>query len=118
MILAKLSPCLRWCLVMASCISLIACTNLTPIELGQASEQLTVGNKVAVMTLSGKKLTFMLGSIGAQGISGEGHSLAYGDIETLHRVNIDGTRTTLLIVGIIAVVAAAGGGGGGGGGGY
>jgi|GEM_PF-6740004 len=104
MILANLRPNLRCWLVIVGCISLIACTSLSPIELGRASEQLNVGDKVEIVTKKGEKSSFTVDHISAEGISGQGYSLAYTDIKTLHKVNFNDTRTGLLTFGIIGIL--------------
>jgi hypothetical protein len=111
----------------ASCLALLACTTLQPLESDPAALQqmLHPGDKVEITTAEGQSLHFKLASVDAAGLHGDGHDVPYADIRSVDREETAGGRTALLVLGVLAVGAAAaasggghGGGGMGGGGGY
>ena len=66
-------------------------------------------------------MKFKIDSVDATGLQGGGQHVAYNDIQSISRKEIDTKRTVLVVLGVVAagaLAAAAGGGGGGGGSGY
>jgi hypothetical protein len=103
----------------ASCLALLACTTLRPLESDPVALQQTLhpGDKVEITTAQGQSLHFKLTGVDARGLHGDGHDVAYADLRSVDREEMAGGRTALLVLGVIAVGAAAAAGGGGHGGG-
>jgi len=96
-----------------------ACMVLAPLgsDPAQWQAQLKPGDTVQVTLRDGSQKEFKLGAIESDALSGSGQRFAFADISQLARKQMDGTRTTLLVVGLVAAAAAASSGGGGGSGG-
>lgn len=103
--------------------SMVGCTTVQPLTASQSSLSSTLkrGDSVEVTTSSGKQLRFKVDSVDADGVHGGGQTVAYNDIQSVDRKEVDTKRTLWVVLGVVAVgavAAAAGGGGGGGGNGY
>ena len=109
---------------LAACaiLSMVGCTTVQPLTVSQSSLSSTLkpGDQVEVTTSSGKQLKFKVDSVDASGLRGGGQTVAYNDIQSIDRKEIDSKRTLWVVLGVVAAgaVAAAAGGGGGGGSGY
>lgn len=103
-------------------VSMAGCTTIQPLtaEPSHLSSTLKRGDQVEIMTSSGKQLKFKVDSVDANGLQGGGQTVAYNDIQSIDRKQVDKTRTLWVVLGVVAAgaVAAAAGGGGGGGNGY
>jgi hypothetical protein len=101
-------------------LSMVGCTTIQPLTPSHLSSTLKRGDQVEIMTSSGKQLKFKVDSVDANGLQGGGQTVAYNDIQSINRKEVDTSRTLWVVLGVVAVgaVAAAGGGGGGGGNGY
>ena len=104
-------------------LSMAGCTTVQPLTASQSSLSSTLqrGDSVEVTTSSGKQLKFKVDSVDATGVHGGGQTVAYNDIQSINRKEVDTKRTMWVVLGVVAagaVAAAAGGGGGGGGNGY
>ena len=109
----------------AACVvlSMVGCTTIQPLTVNpsQLSSTLKRGDKVEVVTSGGQQLSFKIDTVDATGLQGGGQRVAYNDIQSISRKEIDAKRTTLVVLGVVAagaLAAAAGGGGGSGGNGY
>lgn len=98
-------------------LSMVACTSMVPLgnNSSQWASQLKAGDTVQVTRQDGSQAELKLTAIDADALIADGQRIAFGDIRQLARKQVDGTRTTLLVVGLIVAAAAASGGGGGGG---
>jgi len=104
-------------------LSMVGCTTIQPLTVSPSglSSTLKRGDQVEVTTSSGKQLKFKVDSVDANGVQGGGQTVAYNDIQSINRKEVDTTRTMWVVLGVVAagaIAAAAGGGGGGGGNGY
>jgi len=104
-------------------LSMVGCTTIQPLTASPSSLSSTLkrGDQVEVTTASGKQLKFKVDSVDANGVQGGGQTVAYNDIQSINRREVDTKRTMWVVLGVVAagaVAAAAGGGGGGGGNGY
>jgi len=111
--------------LVAVCIvlSMVGCTTIQPLTVDPShlSSTLKPGDKVEVVTSSGKQLNFKVDSVNASGLQGAGQTIAYNDIQSINRKEVDTQKTLWVVLGVVAagaIAAAAGGGGGGGGSGY
>jgi hypothetical protein len=109
---------------LAACVvlSMVGCTTIQPLTVDPShlSGALKPGDQVEVMTSSGQQLKFKVDNVDASGLQGGGQRIAYNDIQSISRKQVDTQRTLWVVLGVVAagaVAAAAGGGGGGGGGG-
>jgi hypothetical protein len=115
----------RWIKVMVvvcMCSVMPACMTTKPLNASDPAQlraDLKRGDRVELVTRSGQQLKFVIESVDDDGLRGAGQSVAYGDIRSIDRTQIDMMRTGLIALGVVAAGAlAAGGGGGGGGSGY
>ena len=104
-------------------LSMVGCTTIQPLSVNasELSRTLKKGDKVEVVTSKGQQLNFKVDSVDENGLQGAGQKVAYNDIQSISRKEIDTKSTTWVVLGVLAagaVAAAAGGGGGGGGNGY
>lgn len=102
-------------------LSLLGCMALKPLSSDPTTLRTTLkrGDHVEVVTTGGKEMQFNVDAIDETGLQGGGQHLAYSEIRSISRKQLNVGSTTLLVLGIVAAGAvAAGGGGGGGGGGY
>lgn len=104
-------------------ISMVGCTTIQPLTVDPShlSGTLKRGDQVELVTSRGQQLQFKIDSVDASGLQGGGQTVAYNDIQSISRKQVDAGRTALVVLGVVAagaVAAAAGGGGGGGGNGY
>jgi hypothetical protein len=104
-------------------VSMVGCTTIQPLTASpsQLSSTLKRGDQVEIMTSSGKQLKFKVDSVDANGVQGGGQTVAYNDIQSINRKEVDTSKTLWVVLGVVAVgaiAAAAGGGGGSGGNGY
>jgi len=111
--------------LVAACalLSMFGCTTVQPLTVDPShlSSTLKPGDKVEVVTASGKQLNFKIDSVNASGLQGAGQTIAYNDIQSINRKEVDTQKTLWVVLGVVAagaIAAAAGGGGGGGGSGY
>jgi hypothetical protein len=112
---------LKQLLAAAVVLSMVGCTTIQPLSVNasELSRTLQKGDKVEVVTAKGQQLNFKVDSVDDTGLQGAGQRIAYNDIQSISRKEVDTKSTTLVILGVLAagaVAAAAGGGGGGGGG--
>ena len=113
---------LKQLLAAAVVLSMVGCTTIQPLS-GNASElsrTLKKGDKVEIVTAKGEQLNFKVDSVDDTGVQGAGQRVAFNDIQSISRKEIDTKSTTWVVLGVLAAgaVAAAAGGGGGGGNGY
>ena len=102
-------------------LSMVGCSTVQPLSANasELSRTLKKGDKVEVVTAKGQQLSFKVDSVDDTGLQGAGQRVAYNDIQSIGRKEMDTKTTTWVILGVLAagaVAAAAGGGGGGGGG--
>jgi hypothetical protein len=102
---------------------MLGCSTIQPLTVDPShlSSTLKRGDQVEVVTSSGQQLKFKVDQVNASGLQGAGQTIAYNDIQSISRKEVDTTRTMWVVLGVVAagaVAAAAGGGGGGGGNGY
>jgi hypothetical protein len=102
-------------------LSMVGCTTIQPLSVNasELSRTLKKGDKVEVVTSKGQQLNFKVDSVDDTGLQGAGQRIAYNDIQSIGRKEMDTKSTTWVVLGVLAagaVAAAAGGGGGGGGG--
>jgi hypothetical protein len=102
-------------------LSMVGCTTIQPLSVNasELSRTLKKGDKVEVVTSKGQQLNFKVDSVDDTGLQGAGQRVAYNDIQSISRKEIDTKNTTFVVLGVLAagaLAAAAGGGGGGGGG--
>jgi hypothetical protein len=102
-------------------LSMVGCTTIQPLSVNgsELSRTLKKGDKVEVVTAKGQQLNFKVDSVDDSGLQGAGQRIAYNDIQSISRKEIDTKSTTWVVLGVLAagaIAAAAGGGGGGGGG--
>jgi hypothetical protein len=109
-------------LIAVACVSLamLGCMTMQPLTVDstQLARDLKEGDRVQVVTKSGKQVQFKIEGVDAQGLRGEGEVVAYNDIESINREQIAMGKTALIVIGVAAVAAAAASGGGGSGSGY
>jgi hypothetical protein len=110
----------RSIIAVSAVLALVGCMTVQPLPVNreQLATQLEPGDKVEVVTKDGRHLKFAMESVDEQGLRGAGQQIAYADIESLSRSQLNVGRTALIVLGVVAVGAAAAGGGGGGGSGY
>lgn len=107
--------------VVCACLAMTGCMTMKPLNVdpAQLSGTLRRGDKVEVVTSSGQDLKFAVDSVDDKGVQGGGQHIAYNDIRSISRNQVDVGRTALIALGVVAAgAAAAAGGGGGGGSGY
>lgn len=110
---------LKQLLAAAVALSMLGCTTIQPLTANgsQLATTLKPGDQVEIVTNSGQQLQFKVENVDATGVQGGGRRVAYNDIQTISRKQMDKTRTTMVVLGVLAagaLAAAAGGGGGGG----
>jgi len=110
-------------LAAAVVLSMVGCTTIQPLSANasELSRTLKKGDKVEIVTAQGQQLSFKVDSVDDTGLQGAGQRVAFNDIQSISRKEVDTKSTTLVVLGVLAagaVAAAAGGGGGGGGNGY
>lgn len=103
-------------------LSMVGCTTIQPLTLDPShlSSTLKPGDKVQVVTSRGEQLDLKIDSVTASGLQGGGQTIAYNDIQSISRKEVDTSKTMWVVLGVVAAgaIAAAAGGGGGGGNGY
>lgn len=109
---------LKQLLAAAVALSMLGCTTIQPLTANgsQLATTLKPGDQVEIVTNSGQQLKFEVDNVDANGVQGGGQRVAYNDIQTISRKQMDKTRTTMVVLGVLAagaLAAAAGGGGGG-----
>ena len=110
-------------LAAAVAISLLGCTTIQPLTANgsQLATTLEPGDQVEITTTRGQQLQFKVENVDATGVQGGGQRVAYNDIQSISRKQMDTKRTTMVVLGVLAagglaagaLAAAAGGGGGG-----
>ena len=110
--------------LLAACVvlSMVGCTTIQPLTVNasQLSQSLKPGDQVELVTASGQQLQFKIDNVDATGLQGGGQRVAYEDIRSISRKQVDTKKTALVVLGVVAAgaLAAAAGGGGSGGSGY
>ncbi|HKU16573.1 MAG TPA: hypothetical protein VJQ52_19435 [Steroidobacteraceae bacterium] len=111
--------------LLAVCVvlSMVGCTTIQPLTVdpSRLSSTLKRGDRVQLVTSKGEQLNLKIDSVDASGLQAGGQTIAYNDIQSISRKEVDSQRTLWVVLGVVAVgavAAAAGGGGGGGGNGY
>jgi predicted small lipoprotein YifL len=104
-------------------LSMVGCTTVQPLTVSPSSLSSTLkpGDQVEVVTSNGQQLKFKVDDVNASGLQGAGQTIAYNDIQSINRKEVDKQKTLWVVLGVVAagaIAAAAGGGGGGGGNGY
>ena len=99
-------------------LSMAACTTVQPLTANgsQLATALKPGDQVEITTSRGQQLQFKVENVDATGVQGGGQRIAYEDIQSISRKQMDTKRTTMVVLGVLAagaIAAAAGGGGGG-----
>ena len=99
-------------------VSMVGCTTIQPLSVNasELSRTLKKGDKVELVTAKGQQLSFKVDSVDDTGLQGAGQRVAYNDIQSISRKQMDTKRTTMVVLGVLAagaLAAAAGGGGGG-----
>lgn len=99
-------------------LSMAACTTVQPLTANgsQLASALKPGDQVEITTTRGQQLQFKVENVDATGVQGGGQRIAYEDIQSISRKQMDTKRTTMVVLGVLAagaIAAAAGGGGGG-----
>jgi hypothetical protein len=98
-------------------LSMAACTTIQPLTANgsQLATALKPGDQVEITTSRGQQLNFKVENVDATGVQGGGQRVAYEDIQSISRKQMDTKRTTMVVLGVLAagaIAAAAGGGGG------
>lgn len=110
--------------LVAACVALaiVGCTTIQPLTVNasQLAQSLKPGDQVEIVTTRGQQLQFKIDNVGATGLQGAGQRVAYEDIQSISRKQVDTKKTALVVLGVVAAgaLAAAAGGGGSGGSGY
>ena len=109
---------LKQLLAAAVAISMLGCTTIQPLTANgsQLATTLKAGDQVEITTNSGQQLKFKVDTVDANGVAGGGQRVAFNDIQSISRKQMDTKRTTMVVLGVLAagaLAAAAGGGGGG-----
>lgn len=110
--------------LLAACVvlSMVGCTTIQPltVEPARLAQTLKPGDQVEIVTARGQQLQFKIDTVDATGLQGAGQRVAYEDIQSISRKQVDTKKTALVVLGVVAAgaLAAAAGGGGGGGSGY
>ena len=109
--------------LLAVCVvlSMAGCSTIQPltVDASQLSRTLKPGDRVELVTARGQQLQLKIDNVDETGLQGAGQRVAYNDIQSISRKEINAGRTALVVLGIVAAGAlAAGGGGGSGGSGY
>lgn len=103
-------------------LSMVGCTSIQPLSVNasELSRTLKKGDKVELVTSKGQQLNFKVDSVDDTGLQGAGQRVAYNDIQSISRKEVDTSKTVWVVLGVVAAgaIAAAAGGGGGGGNGY
>ena len=104
-------------------LSMVGCTTVQPLTLDPShlSSTLKPGDKVQVVKSNGEQLDLKLDNVTASSLQGGGQTIAYNDIQSISRKEVDTSKTMWVVLGVVAagaIAAAAGGGGGSGGNGY
>jgi hypothetical protein len=101
-------------------LAMLGCMALKPLSSDPTTLRTTLkrGDQVEVVTTSGKEMQLTVDSLDDSGLQASGQRLAYSDIRSISRKQVNVGTTTMLVLGVVAagaLAAAAGGGGGGGG---
>lgn len=104
-------------------LSMLGCTTIQPLTANgsQLASAVKPGDKVEITTTRGQRLNFKVDSVGASSLHGGGQTVAYNDIQSINRKELDSQKTLWVVLGVVAagaLAAAAGGGGSSGGSGY
>jgi hypothetical protein len=106
--------------LLAACVvlSMAGCTTIQPLTVdpSRLSSTLKRGDQVQVVTSHGEQLNLKIDDVDASGLQAGGQRIAYNDIQSISRKQVDTQRTMWVVLGVVAagaVAAAAGGGGGG-----
>jgi hypothetical protein len=102
-------------------LAMTGCMTMKPMEVDPAQLRgaLKQGDEVQVVTSSGQELQFKVERVDDTGLQGGGQRIAYNDVRSISRKQVDMGKTGLIALGVVAAGAlAAGGGGSSGGSGY
>src|SRR5262245_2411080 len=108
-------------IVLCTSLAMFGCMAMKPLSSDPTTLRTTLkrGDHVEVVTTGGKEMQLTVDSLDDNGLQASGQRLAYSDIRSISRKQVNVGTTTALVLGIVAAGAlAAAGGGGGGGGGY
>jgi hypothetical protein len=108
-------------IVVCASFALFGCMALKPLGADPTTLRTTLkrGDQVEVVTTSGRQMQLTVDAIDDAGLQAGGQRIAYNDIRSISRKQVNVGTTTMLVLGIVAAGAlAAAGGGGSGGGGY
>ncbi len=109
-------------IVVCACFAMLGCMAMKPLSVDPAQLRSTLkrGDHVEVVTSSGRQMQLDVDTIDDRGLQAGDQRIAYGDIRSISRKQVDVGHTTLIVLGVVAAgaLAAAAGGGGGGSGGY
>ena len=109
---------LKQLLAAAVALSMLGCTTIQPLTANgsQLATTLKAGDQVEITTNNGQQLKFKVDTVDANGVQGGGQRVAYNDIQSISRKQMDSQKTLWVVLGVVAagaLAAAAGGGGGG-----
>jgi len=108
-------------IVVCTSLALFGCMALKPMSADPTTLRTTLkrGDHVEVVTTAGKEMQLTVDGIDDAGLQSGDQRIAFSDIRSISRKQMNVGTTTMLVLGIVAAGAlAASGGGGGGGGGY
>lgn len=102
----------RWVMMVIGAL-LTGCMTWVPLaaDSAQWSSQLKAGDTVLATLRDGRQQQLTLDGIEQTALRGGGQRIAFADIQQLSRQQIDGSKTTWLVVGITVVAVAASSGG-------
>jgi hypothetical protein len=108
----------RQLLAVCVVLSMAGCTTIQPLAVdpSRLSSTLKRGDQVEVVTSRGEQLNLKVDNVDANGLEAGGQRIAYNDIQSINRKQVDKQRTMWVVLGVVAagaVAAAAGGGGSG-----
>jgi hypothetical protein len=111
---------LKSMVIVCASFAMFGCMALKPLAADSTTLRTTLkrGDHVEVTTTSGRQMQFDIEAIDESGLQGGGQRIAYNDIRSISRKQLNVGSTTMLVLGIVAAGALAAAGGGGGGGGY
>jgi hypothetical protein len=112
-----MNKCVQLMTAMCASLAMTGCMTMKPMEVDptQLRGTLKQGDQVQVVTSSGQELQFKIDSVDDTGLQGGGQRIAYNDVRSISRKQIDVAKTSLIALGVVAAGALAAGGGGGGG---
>jgi hypothetical protein len=114
-----MNKCVQLTTAICASLAMTGCMTMKPMDVDPAQLRgaLKQGDQVQVVTSSGQELQFKIDSLDETGLQGGGQHIAYNDVRSISRKQIDMAKSGLIALGVVAAGALAAGGGGGGGGG-